>query len=821
METRLITGGFGSGKTQALVDRWVALAAEHGAARVLFVTRGQAAAGDVRRRLVAASVDAGVVAGPLVVTTWPGVALDVLRRLQPELGDATVGAGADQRHLVAELFAADAPSAWSANGAMAKRRAFPVALASAVRAVLASGLSDEAIQSVAEHHGVGERWQELLAFVGRYRAALRQRNSVDGSELVSLAAAARDDAGASIAERFVEVLVDDAEALSPGAAVLLESIAAAGCSVTVAENRHGWRGRTLHEPIDFVSQFVLRHQTPVTQLDEPSAARARLVFCRHPSIEADAVVGELVAAHDRGTAWHDMAVVVPRLGTPIGRAVNRALRRRSIPVRVSLVDGDAEPVVQRVVELLRQGDPAAPLRESVDDVIQSVLAELTAGNAGDLVDPEPSLDRAIDALVACNAIAHRWIEAQPAGTAEAFIDALTDSDGPLVFDTYGGETGGVEIISADQAGGRRFGFAVVPSCVEGEYPRVDVTIDWFDAAITTPIGPLELAERRRVAVAEQRARFGLAASRSSEVVFVTAPQPGVLVSRYVQEFAAEDPDPAWPESAGYERKPATVSLTPMHPSGSLRLSASQLSTFEDCPRRWYYASVLRLDDSTSVWTEFGSLVHNVLEAFLDPATTVEYSLEALLELSEDMWTDTIAQFAPQREQARRELREMLQKWWDIEGSRQIREQVLAVEHEFAVEVGPHIVRGRIDRVDFDPDRNGVSVVDYKTGRRLPKREDVEHDLQLAVYYLAALRSEELAAVGPPTRLELLYFRAREPYFEQKITENHEQAAEERILAAAQEMLDEQLEPTVEADCDHCDFHRLCSLQKSGREVGAS
>jgi RecB family exonuclease len=131
------------------------------------------------------------------------------------------------------------------------------------------------------------------------------------------------------------------------------------------------------------------------------------------------------------------------------------------------------------------------------------------------------------------------------------------------------------------------------------------------------------------------------------------------------------------------------------------------------------------------------------------------------------------------------------------------------------------VRGRIDRVDYDHDRNGVAVVDYKTGRRFPKPDDVDHDVQLAVYYLAALRSEALARVGPPTRLELLYFRAKDPFFEQAITADHETVAEARIVAAAAEMLAEHLDPDVEADCDHCDFHRLCPLQKAGREVGAA
>ena len=31
---------------------------------------------------------------------------------------------------------------------------------------------------------------------------------------------------------------------------------------------------------------------------------------------------------------------------------------------------------------------------------------------------------------------------------------------------------------------------------------------------------------------------------------------------------------------------------------------------------------------------------------------------------------------------------------------------------------------------------------------------------------------------------------------------------------------EELDPLPTADCDHCDYHRLCPLQRAGREVGA-
>ena len=157
--------------------------------------------------------------------------------------------------------------------------------------------------------------------------------------------------------------------------------------------------------------------------------------------------------------------------------------------------------------LLRERDDAAGLAAEIGPVVETVLRELAPGSV-DLVNPEPSLDRALDALVAINAVANGWIAGQPRGdaTVGAFVRALDDPDGPLLFQDSGGELGGVEIVAADTAAGRRWRFAVVPSCVEGEYPRVNATIEWFDAAMTTPIGPLDVAERRRVEVAEQACR---------------------------------------------------------------------------------------------------------------------------------------------------------------------------------------------------------------------------------------------------------------------------------------------------------------------------
>jgi len=147
---------------------------------------------------------------------------------------------------------------------------------------------------------------------------------------------------------------------------------------------------------------------------------------------------------------------------------------------------------------------------------------------------------------------------------------------------------------------------------------------------------------------------------------------------------------------------------------------------------------------------------------------------------------------------------------------------LAVEREFAIEVGPHVVRGSIDRIDRMPD-GSIEIIDYKTSREPATASEVADDVQLAVYHLAATRDPSLAALGPPARLRLVYLRRLgEPgkaEREQPITPDHAARTEARILRLADRMLAGEIDPSPAGDCDHCDFHRLCPLQPEGREVG--
>ena len=339
----------------------------------------------------------------------------------------------------------------------------------------------------------------------------------------------------------------------------------------------------------------------------------------------------------------------------------------------------------------------------------------------------------------------------------------------------------------------------------------------FEPAVLSGETPPTAAERRRTSLGEERRLFcEVASTRATATLVATAaPEPGVLESRFVGDWPLKAA--AIPLAPGHPPlvRPLADGGPPLFPDNTLQLSASKLETYEDCALRYFYEYVLRVGDESNVYAELGSLVHEVLRAFLDPDNDeVDYSLDGLHELGERMWRDDLARYRPQVEEARRDYFDMLEHWWDAEGAL-VRPDVVAVERRFEVDVGPHKVTGSIDRVDRID--GGLRIVDYKTGSKETPEAEMPDNLQLAVYHLAACRDPELAACGPATELDLVFLRSMKVR-SQPVTSDHEAATEARVLAVADRILAEEFEPSVHANCRVCAFHRVCPIQAAGRET---
>lgn len=868
-----LLGSAGTGKSTVLLRRFAALAERYGPDRVLLLCRNRPAAAAARDTL---ALEGGFDALP--VTTVHGVAFDLLARR----GDSPprLLMGGRQRALVRRLLAAEHPAAWPVLGEWLARPA------------LANGVAEALLD--ARRHRIPDPSgpPELAAFARRYEEALAREGAHDEPGLLVAAAAV-----ATTGERPCRhVLVDDFEALDAAARELVGALARSG-GLTVAANpevdaRHGGDpgpavGLEMGLGREMLETAVDHHLTRPFRTPPPP----EVVTCGHPALEAEAVAGELLAARRGGVAWADMAVLVR---SPARRApsIRRALARHGVPT-VPPAPGDVagDPLASAVLDLLRWAAGAVSRddeRRLVERLGASPLSDLgpsdmrrlrtKATHEGDPLEHEPGLaplvalrdhvraraqagDRAGDLAyeVWARAVAPRKPE-----TSDSSLDALVALvDGlaahadaapgdPLegvleAFDEAESEGGwwrraspprsGVTVSSFGAAAGREWHTVVVAGCVDGEVPRLGGG---------RRLGRSERPAERAARLAGEAGLFRVATTRATgRTVAVAAPEPGVLVSRYLEAWPRREarlpPAPGAPAAVLAE----TRSDQPVWPAGQLVLSASQLDTYDDCPLRYAFDYVLRARGDAGVHAALGTLVHQVLAEWLAPGEHGEdgervedgqppnptggQTRQAFMDLAARRWRDDIARFRPQVEEARRDYFDMLAAWWAEEGDPERDPagagRVAAVEHRFDVPLGPHRLVGAIDRVDVVPGPGGhdhVRVVDYKTGKREPSQAEVDDDLQLALYHLAAHRDPELSALAEASEMRLVYLRSMHRY-DVVVADSQAQVAatEGRVLARAAELLDERFEPSVDATCRHCDFHRLCPLQPEGRQVGGA
>jgi DNA helicase-2/ATP-dependent DNA helicase PcrA len=127
---------------------------------------------------------------------------------------------------------------------------------------------------------------------------------------------------------------------------------------------------------------------------------------------------------------------------------------------------------------------------------------------------------------------------------------------------------------------------------------------------------------------------------------------------------------------------------------------------------------------------------------------------------------------------------------------------LALEENFSFEVGPHVVTGRIDRID-PLDENTVEVIDYKTGK--PKdQKNADTNLQLSIYAIAAVEKFK----KEPARLSFYYLTSNEKVSSQRSKEELEETKEE-ILKVAGSILKREFQATKGFHCDWCDYKPIC------------
>ncbi|WP_406240683.1 ATP-dependent helicase [Streptomyces anulatus] len=500
-------------------------------------------------------------------------------------------------------------------------------------------------------------------------------------------------------------------------------------------------------------------------------------------------------------------------------------------------------------------------------------------------------DRDLDAVCALFETAARAEERTGGRGALNFLEEVDAQD--IAADTLTRRTArpdAVRLMTAHRSKGLEWRLVVVAGVQEGVWPDLRRRGSLLEAdrigrdGLAEPLTPGAL-------LAEERRLFYVAATRARDRLVVTAvkapaddgdqpsrfltelgveprdvtgrPRRPLAVAALVAELRATTVDPAASDAlreAAAHRLARLAALTddegqPLVPAAHpyrwwgleeptrsavplrdrdqpVTLSGSALDQLANtCALQWFLGREVKADAPATAAQGFGNVVHVLADEVASSRTPAD--LDVLMERLDSVWNGLAFDAPWKSEQEKDHARAALERFlhWHVldRGGR----TPAASEHDFDVtlDAGEYAVRirGSMDRVEQDAEGRAY-VVDFKTGKGAPTKDEVAAHPQLAVYQLAVREGavdEVFDGKRPePGGAELVQLRQPAPKKEggdafPKVQAQEPLAGEwvSGLLAtAAGKVLDERFTPTTGTHCSHCAFRASCSAQPEGRQV---
>jgi DNA helicase-2/ATP-dependent DNA helicase PcrA len=292
------------------------------------------------------------------------------------------------------------------------------------------------------------------------------------------------------------------------------------------------------------------------------------------------------------------------------------------------------------------------------------------------------------------------------------------------------------------------------------------------------------------ALPEVNARLLQAATAEQREIFETSALDDYLLD-------AERDEKLRQRAVAARTEPSLESFLPRRGDG-LVLSATDIETYRTCPLKYKFARVFRIPSEPTLNQRFGILVHQVLERYHGAPGR---GLPELLGLLEAGWRRGGFGDSEEERQLRAKATQALVRYHDRFQSED--GEPVWFERAFQFRLGPHLLRGRVDRVDRLPD-GGYELIDYKTGR--PKTPaQLREDVQLSLYAVGARESWQLQAAH-----QAYYYVLDDEKVPVDRSADDRDWITETVLGVADGILGQGFEPTPSyAACSMCDYRIAC------------
>ncbi len=255
-------------------------------------------------------------------------------------------------------------------------------------------------------------------------------------------------------------------------------------------------------------------------------------------------------------------------------------------------------------------------------------------------------------------------------------------------------------------------------------------------------------------------------------------------------------------------------------------SHSQLSTYQTCPHRYKLAYIDKIEVETEGIEAFmGSRVHEALEKlYRDVKVTKLNTLEELLNFYHQSW-----------EKNWNDMIQIVRKDYSAEDYRHLGEKCITdyykryypFDHGKTLGLEEYIyfplekekdywIRGFIDRVTL-VDSSILEIHDYKTSNRLPTKEDVESDRQLAFYQMGV--AEKWQSIQE-VRLIWHYLTFDTEIHSSRTPDQLHQLRQATLELIQSIETDRRFLPKEGPLCDWCDYQGFCPKRKHLIAVGS-
>ncbi|MGA3291697.1 MAG: ATP-dependent DNA helicase [Candidatus Microgenomates bacterium] len=413
-------------------------------------------------------------------------------------------------------------------------------------------------------------------------------------------------------------------------------------------------------------------------------------------------------------------------------------------------------------------------------------------------------------------------------TVPAVVDWLDLSmelgESPLATNEDWTEINAVNILTVHSAKGLEFPVVFLINLVGQRFPtterREQIPIPESLVKEVLPVGDYHLEEERRL--------FYVGMTRAKEKLFLTAADyygegkrekklsPFVFealgdkvlsnekASIKVDQLSFLDFKPAKKQESGIRNQELHIDY----------LSYSQIETFQTCPLHYKLKYIYKVPTPPSASQSFGTAMHATLKEFFEKISTgFKPSDKLLYDLLEKNWVKEgyKSKFHERKffEKGKIYLSGFLKQGFNP------KVLPIALEQPFTVPIGPDLkIGGRLDRVDNLVDGE-IEIIDYKTGATIPSQREVDKDLQLSFYALAATKipTEPFGRTSDKIKLSLYYLDEQEKISTTRTAKQLEEAVKE-IFKVRDEIEKSDFKCSGHMFCQTgCEFSLFCKAEE--------